>query len=203
MTNTRAVISDLGRVIVDFDNWIFLRKMEAFSPLSAEDMMARVHGRVSLLRRFDSGSITPDEFYEEAVSLFQADIDKSAFFDCYVDVFTMNPEALAVLQSLKGRYRLVMLSNTDVKRYGFISRKFPQILFFDAYVLSYQAGVTKPDPEIYLLAVKAARAKAGECVFIDDLEKNITAAKALGIHTFHMTPGADIARGLRDLGLRW
>ena len=202
MARIESLISDLGRVILDFDNRIFLRKMEAYSPLTAEEMMDRFRGSISILHRFDSGKIDPDEFFAEASSLLQATIDKTSFFRFYNDVFFLNPEVLDVLKSFKGRYRLVLLSNTDVQRFGHIRENFPQIFFFDAYVLSYQAGVIKPDPEIYKLALEAAQAQAEECVFIDDLENNIAAAKALGIRTFHMTPGADIAGGLRDLGLR-
>lgn len=201
MTEIKSVISDLGRVLVDFDNWRFLHKMESHSPLSAEDMMGRVRDNISLLRQFDMGGITPDEFYMRAVALLQASVGRDSFFQYYNDVFSLNPKVLGVMKSLKGRYRLVLLSNTDRERYGFVTSKFPEILFFDAYVLSYEVGAVKPDLKIYRRALEAARADAGECVFIDDLEDNIKAAQRLGIQTVLLEAETDIGAKLQEIGL--
>lgn len=201
MTRIKSVISDLGRVLVDFDNWRFLHRMERHSPLSAEDMMSRFRDNISVLRQFDMGKITPDEFYRKAVSLLEASVGKDSFFQYYNDVFSLNPHVLGVLKRLMGRYRLILLSNTDRERYGFVTSKFPEILFFDAYILSYEVGAVKPDLKIYRKALEAARAEAEECVFIDDLEDNIKAAKILGIQTVLLKAGTDIAARLQDIGL--
>jgi epoxide hydrolase-like predicted phosphatase len=201
MTRIKSVISDLGRVLVDFDNWRFLHRMERHSPLSAEDMMSRFRDNISVLRQFDMGKISPDGFYRRAVSLLEASVGKDSFFQYYNDVFSLNPYVLAVLKRLMGRYRLIMLSNTDRERYGFVTSKFPEILFFDSYILSYEVGAVKPDLKIYRKAMEAARAEAEECVFIDDLEDNIKAAKNLGIQTVLLKADTDIAARLQDIGL--
>ena len=201
MTRIKSVISDLGRVLVDFDNWRFLHRMERHSPLSAEDMMSRFRDNISVLRQFDMGKISPDGFYRRAVSLLEASVGKDSFFQYYNDVFSLNPYVLAVLKRLMGRYRLILLSNTDKERYGFVTSKFPEILFFDSYILSYEVGAVKPDLKIYRKALEAARAEAEECVFIDDLEDNIKAAKNLGIQTVLLKADTDIAARLQDIGL--
>ena len=201
MTKIKAVISDLGRVLVDFDNWIFLRKMEEYSPFSANEMMERVRSDRSILHDFDRGNITPDQFYERALRLFKADVDNSVFFRIYNDIFSLNPGIVSILKGLRGTYRLVLLSNTDVMRYRFIMEAFPEVLFFDAYILSYQVGVIKPDPEIYRYALRAAEEKAEACVFIDDLEINCEAAERLGIRPLHMKPGTDLAAALREMNV--
>ena len=59
----------------------------------------------------------------------------------------------------------------------------------------------KPDPQIYQIALKRAKARAGECVFIDDIEANIEAASKIGIHTIHFTPQTDLEAELRQLNL--
>jgi epoxide hydrolase-like predicted phosphatase len=201
MTEIKAVISDLGRVLVDFDNWIFLRKMETYSPFSAEQMMELVRADRSILRDFDRGNITPNQFYERALKLFEAAVDKGVFFRIYNDIFSLNPEMVSTLKSLRGTCRLVLLSNTDIMRYQFVTAAFPEILFFDAYVLSYQVGVIKPEPEIYKIALGAAGVPAEVCVFIDDLEINCEAAEKLGIRSLQLKPGTDIAAALQGIGI--
>ena len=50
----------------------------------------------------------------------------------------------------------------------------------DAYVISGDEKLYKPQPEIYELVVKRINLEPGEIVFVDDLEKNIAAAKSCG-----------------------
>lgn len=52
----------------------------------------------------------------------------------------------------------------------------------DGFILSYQEKLIKPDPEIFRLLMKKYGLTAEECVFIDDLEPNVNAAKRLGMH---------------------
>ena len=59
----------------------------------------------------------------------------------------------------------------------------------------------KPDPQIYQIALKRAKARAGECVFIDDLEENIEVAAKMGIHTILFKPQTDLEAELRSLGI--
>ena len=52
---------------------------------------------------------------------------------------------------------------------------------FDAVIDSCHAGVRKPDPRIYRLALDAVRARAEAAVFLDDHPANVAAAEALGM----------------------
>jgi HAD superfamily hydrolase (TIGR01509 family) len=201
MREIKAVISDLGRVLVDFDNWIFLRKMEEFSPFTAGEMMDLVRSDLSILHDFDRGKITAPQFFQRAVRLFKADVDQKIFFRIYNDVFSLNPKAVAALKGLRGVLRLILLSNTDEQRFRHIKTTFPDIFFFDAYVLSYETGHIKPEPEIYRIALDAAGCEAEACLFIDDLETNIVAAETLGLRGLLMRPETDISAALRGLGL--
>jgi FMN phosphatase YigB (HAD superfamily) len=94
-----------------------------------------------------------------------------------------------------------LLSNTDTMRFGFIKRKFPEILIFDEYVLSFEVGFMKPHPQIYKEALERAGFRAKECVFIDDREENIEGAAKLGINGIHMGPQTDLEVILKEKGL--
>ncbi|GAA3241717.1 hypothetical protein GCM10020216_067810 [Nonomuraea helvata] len=57
--------------------------------------------------------------------------------------------------------------------------------FFDAVVISGEVGMRKPEPRIFHHALEQIGRGGEECVFIDDIEANIVAARALGIAGIH------------------
>jgi putative hydrolase of the HAD superfamily len=200
----RAVISDLGRVVLWFDNNIFLRKLADCAGKPFSDVKATVHGDLELFRRFDGGVVTPHEVFERVTGLVGADMSYEAFFEMYNDIFSLNAPAVDVLARVKAAgSRTLLLSNTDPERFAFVRTRFPEILFFDDYVLSYELKLLKPDPAIYLAAVRLAGAKPQECVFIDDMEENIKGAVAAGLAGIHYTPATDLAAELRKLELKF
>ena len=197
----RCVISDLGRVIIFFDNNIFFEKIANYCPFSKEEIAELTSAHLEIVRSFDEGKITPEEFYNQVTKVLQASIDYDSFYSIYNDVFSLIPPVLQIMKRLKRNYRLVLLSNTDTMRYSFIKKKYPEILIFDEYVLSFEAGFMKPHPQIYKEALKKAGFPARECVFIDDREENIQAAAKLGINGIHIGPQTDLEAALKETGL--
>jgi HAD superfamily hydrolase (TIGR01509 family) len=197
-----TIISDLGKVVLWFDNNVFYRKMTAFSRKSVDEMRAIVHGSFEFIELFDEGALTPHQFYERAVALLGAQIGYDEFVAAYVDVFTRNQPAIDLLKRLKGQYKLILLSNTDPLRFGFVRERFPDIFFFDDYVLSYEVKALKPGPRIYQEAVSRTVAPPSACVFIDDMEENIAGAVALGIRTIHYGTETNLEQELRALGVK-
>ena len=200
----RAVISDLGRVVLWFDNNIFLRKLAERAGKPFSDVKATVHGDIELFRRFDGGVVTPYEVFERVTGLVGADISYEAFFEMYNDIFSLNAPAVDILARVKAAgYKTLLLSNTDPERFGFVRTRFPEILFFDEYVLSYELKLLKPDPAIYLAAARLAGTQPQECVFIDDMEENVKGAIATGLAGILYRPETDLAAELKKLGLEF
>lgn len=200
----RAVISDLGRVVLWFDNNVFLRKLAARAGKPFDEVKAVVHGDLALIRRFDGGAVTPAGFHERVTAAVGAAMAYEEFYEIYNDIFTPNPPAIDVLARVKAAgHRTLLLSNTDPERFGFVQRRFPEILFFDAYVLSYELKLLKPDPAIYLAAARLAGSDPAQCVFIDDMEENVEGAAAAGLHGVLYKPETNLESELRKLGLRF
>jgi len=197
----RCVISDLGKVIIFFDNDIFFEKIADYSPYSKEEIRDLALAHFELVEFFDKGEITPQDFHARVIQKLEARIDYDTFFSIYNDVFSLNPPVLQIMKRLKRNYKLVVLSNTDTMRFGFIKKKFPEILVFDEYVLSFEVGFMKPHPHIYKEALKRAGFPAKECVFIDDREENIEAAAKLGINGIHLEPQTYLEAILKEMGL--
>jgi len=196
-----TIISDLGKVVLWFDNTIFYRKMTEHCDKSVDEMRAIIHGHFEIIELFDAGALTPRQFYERAVALLGVRIGYDEFVAAFVDVFSRNQPVIDLFRRIKGRHKLILLSNTDPLRFGFVREHFPDIFFFDDYVLSYEVRALKPGPEIYREALKRAGVPPASCVFVDDLEENIAGAAALGLKTVFYKPDTDLERELRPLGV--
>jgi epoxide hydrolase-like predicted phosphatase len=73
---------------------------------------------------------------------------------------------------------------------------------FDVVVISGRVGMRKPSPEIYRHAAGELGLEPGECVFVDDLTRNLGAAADLGMATLHHTDsGTTIPEVARLLGI--
>jgi HAD superfamily hydrolase (TIGR01509 family) len=200
----RTVISDLGRVVLWFDNGIFLRKLAGRAGRPFDEVKATVHGDLELLRRFDGGAVTPAEFHARVMTIVGADMTYGEFFAIYNDIFTANAPAVEVLARVKAAgFKTLLLSNTDAERFGFVRSRFPEIGLFDGFVLSYELKLLKPDPEIYLAAARLADCAPHECVFIDDMEENVRGAIEAGLAGIHYRPDTDLASELKKLGLEF
>jgi putative hydrolase of the HAD superfamily len=200
----RAVISDLGQVVLWFDNDIFIRKLSARCGISMDRIKEAAHANMELITAFDKGGISPREFHERIVKAVDARMSREEFFAIYNDIFWLNARAVEVLKRVKPACsKLLLLSNTDPERFGFVRKRFSQILIFDDYVLSYELGLVKPEPGIYREAARRAGCAADECVFVDDLPENVEAAMKLGMAGVVYRPTTDLAAALGELGLRF
>lgn len=98
--------------------------------------------------------------------------------------FRHSPDMMSLVRRAKEKgIRTALLSNSWGMNY-------PSDLFdgmFDAVVISGELGMRKPDREIYDYALRALGLAAPECVFIDDLLPNVTAARELGMVAIHHT----------------
>lgn len=198
----RTIISDMGRVVLWFDNNIFLRKIADQAGLAFEKVKEAAHANMGLIRQFDGGDLTPAEFKGIVCRAVGKEIANGVFWDAYNDIFSPNPPVVEILRRAKSAgYGLVLLSNTDPERFGFVAKKFPEVMFFDDYALSYELRLLKPDPAIYLEAARRAGSGPGECVFIDDMEENVRGAEAAGLKGIHYEPETDLVAELKKLGL--
>ncbi len=196
-----TIISDFGRVVLWFDNTPFYQKMTTYCSKSVDEIRAIVHRSAEFYELFDRGELTPREFYERAIALLGARIGYDEFVAAYIDIFSRNQPVLNLYRSLKRKYKLMLLSNTDPLRFGFARGKFPDAMFFDDYILSYEVRTLKPEPGIYREAIKRAGDPPESCIFIDDMEENIEGAAAVGLKGVLYNPDTDLGGALRELGI--
>ena len=97
------------------------------------------------------------------------------------------PDTLEVLDYLKPRYRLHIITNGFAEVQEKKLRNSNILEYFEVVINSEMAGVKKPDPAIFRLALKEAATGASRALMIgDNLEADILGAKAVGFHALHL-----------------
>lgn len=113
----------------------------------------------------------------------------------------LNAEVVALARRLHARYPLALLSNATDELEALLDHTFGIHHLFKVVVNSATAGVAKPDPAAYDLALRGLRLSPFEVVFIDDKPRNIVAAEALGMRGLLFTDAPTLERDLIALGL--
>ncbi len=110
--------------------------------------------------------------------------------------------AIPWIQDLKKKgYRTLYLSNFSKKAGDECADALDFLPYLDGGILSYQDKLIKPMPEIYQLLIERYGLIPEECVFLDDVEQNVEAAKKFGIHTVLFRNQAQANEELRALGV--
>jgi putative hydrolase of the HAD superfamily len=179
----RAILFDLGNVIIPFD---FKRGYAALATLCAYDP-AEIPKRIrstGLVPLFETGKIGVEEFVDRLTRALG--ITPYQFRQCWSAIFlpgTLVPES--AIEALRERHKIIAVSNTNELHFEEVRANYPILEKFDDFVLSYRAGFAKPDPRIYTEAVEKAGCAPDECLFIDDVEAYVEAARQCGIQAIH------------------
>lgn len=110
---------------------------------------------------------------------------------------SVNPGTIEVLADLKaGGTRLALLSNAGPD-FGSYFRHGPLADWFDAFYVSGELRLLKPEPAIYLHVLDDLGIAPAEMVFTDNRADNVAGAEALGI-TGHVFTGAAALRSFLE-----
>ncbi len=198
----KTVIFDLGRVLVHFDFKRGYRALEGLCPHQAADIPKLLAG-TGLVERFETGLVEPRDFVAEISRVLDLSINYDQFCEIWSCIFmhTLVPESM--LQGLKARYRLLLLSNTNAIHFEMISRTYPMLRHFDDLILSYEVKAMKPQPEIYRAAIERAGCEPCECFYTDDIAEYVAGARAMGIDAVQFQGAERLEQDMRARGIEW
>ncbi len=199
----KAVIFDLGRVIVPFDFHRGYTRLEALCGIAAAEIPAKL-AATGLVTRFESGDIEPRDFVQQLSAHLNLDTPYEKFCEIWSSIFlpeTLVPEAM--LQGIAAKYPLVLLSNTNAIHFEMVLENYRLLRHFHSYVLSYKVRAMKPSPLIYQRAIEAAGCLPGECFFTDDIPAYVEGAKKQGIDAVQFQSAAQIEVELNNRGVYW
>ncbi|MBN1258040.1 MAG: HAD family phosphatase [Planctomycetes bacterium] len=186
----KAVIFDLGNVLigVDFDKAIAQAAKYTSMPALA---IRQAVSDSSLLHSYESGRIDTDTFCTDTIKLLQLDITREDFVSLWFSCFERWPEMEKLFQELCQQMPVAILSNTSPLHWEYIAQTVPEFTLAKEITLSYELGICKPVPDIYLATARGLGINNQDCIFIDDLEVNVKGALDVGMQAFQFTSAPD------------
>lgn len=199
----QTIVFDFGNVIGFFSHRKAAEQLAVYSPLSVEDILHH-YLDADLEDDFESGRMSLVDFRSLVRQRCHARCTDAQLDLAIADMFTPNNEVCELIPSLKPRYRLVLLSNTNELHAAHFRRQFVETLaHFDALVLSHEVRMRKPCADIYAHCQKVAGSNPRHYLFIDDLPNNIEAARACGWQGIVYHRGLDLRREMHKLGVKF
>ncbi len=128
----------------------------------------------------------------DQVAPWLSEFDRDNFFEIAYEhfaeagVWELYPEVVHVLEQLRPRFQLAVISNFD-GRLRLILQHLGISKFFAHVFVSSELGADKPDPEIFRRALKFIDLKPNEVLHVgDDSERDWEAARAAGLSIFRL-----------------
>jgi FMN phosphatase YigB (HAD superfamily) len=132
----------------------------------------------ALYRRASLGEIAGREFWIRLGYAGESPAIEKEYLDACL---APDPQFAGTAAHLAERFSLAVLSNDVGEWSSYLRRKHGLDRFFQAVVISSEARVRKPAPEIYRILLERLQADGTECIFIDDRIPNLAPAAELGI----------------------
>ncbi|TLX71670.1 HAD family phosphatase [Labilibacter sediminis] len=195
--NIKNIIFDWGGVITNIDYGATINAFEKYGIENFEEYYSKTH-QSELFILHETGQISPDEFRASLIKETRVPISDEELDSAWMAMLKETPfENIELLESLKNKYRLFLLSNTNaihVKRYSEVLKEKLGLdnglsdLFEEVYY-SHEVGMKKPDVKIFKYLMEENKLKPSETLFIDNSIQNIDAAKSLGLKTIQLIDG--------------
>jgi 2-haloacid dehalogenase len=198
------VVFDLGAVLIDWNRRYVYRRFT-----SDESLIELFLDRIATGEwnsRMDAGELFQSAI-DERIRQFP---DWKEWLQAWRDYWPtmLNGPILSSVQIFEevvrqrqcGRLKGVLaLSNWEANTFRIAQARFPFLAQFDAKLISGEERMIKPDPLFFKLLIERHQVQPEKCLFIDDVQRNIEAAAALGFLTHHFTSAQALRQHLIEL----
>lgn len=200
------LLFDLGRVLIEVDmerthaRWASLAGLP---PGSIDLGSAARFMRSEAFRQHERGLLDDATFFDH----LRRELGLSLSHDDMLDGWNavLGDEVPGIREQIlrvKGRLPLHVFSNTNAPHQAVWSVRHTDLLAqFDRIYVSHELGERKPDASAFLKIAADLRAEPARILFFDDVEENVSGARAAGLQAVHVTSTADIAAAIDRLGL--
>jgi putative hydrolase of the HAD superfamily len=198
----RAVIFDIGRVLIRIDVGRAMKGLASGTSLSPQELWSAIE-QDPRWKDWQEGRISARNWHLHVKQRFGG----PATFEQFTDAWNLalDPEPILsnkLFEKLSKSYRLGLLSNTDPIHVTHMESRYDFFSYFRVRIYSCAIGAAKPNPLIYREALRACRVRAEEAVYIDDISAYVEAARRLGMTGIQFQTSEQLVLALHDLGVQ-
>jgi HAD superfamily hydrolase (TIGR01509 family) len=198
----KAVIFDLGKVLVDLDTTRGIFDLLNHRPKIGKKTGIQLLREGDLFGMYNAGRLSPQQFYKELCRRCGIEISFDEFVNLWCDVFKPMEGMEELLGELYAGYTtLGLLSDTDPLHWAYLRRNYPMLEMIPKPTLSFETGYRKPSAESFLAAARNVGIAAENCLYIDDLIENVEGARRVGMEAIHFQDAEKLREELIRRGL--
>jgi glucose-1-phosphatase len=199
----RTIIFDIGRVLVRINLSRVQTGLAKGLTLSPEELWSAIE-KDPRWADWQEGRMSAHAWHLNLTSRLGITMSFEQFKEVWnsaLDPAPIHPNSL--FEGLSKRYRLGLLSNTDPIHVAHLESTYKFYEYFPPQVRTYSCavGACKPNPVIYSHALRVCKAKAAECVYIDDIPAFVDAARRLGLQGIHFQSPEQLKQDFAELGI--
>ncbi|MBT1698352.1 HAD family phosphatase [Fulvivirgaceae bacterium PWU4] len=191
----KNLIFDLGGVILDLS---VDHTLQAFSDLSGipRQKVQEIFISSPGFNTYEKGGMDDDAFRQYLKQIYAVNVTDGEIDSCWNAMLRGLPAVkLSLLLSLKKKYNVYLLSNTNDIHLSYINQvMLPEVskessldVYFHKAYYSHRMLMRKPDAEIFERVLDENNLDPAETLFLDDNASNVTGAQSVGIKTVHVT----------------
>jgi len=183
----KLFVFDLGNVILPFENRQIATKLHKKSRdkahFASDEIFTFMFERdKGLINTYETGRMSSEEFFGQLKERYKLDLTFEEFRGIWNPIFREDREVTDAILYLKSKgYPVFLLSNTNELHFSYIIERYPVVHVLDERILSFEAGVKKPEKRIYEMIFEKMDVDKSEVFYIDDIEQYVEAAKEFGI----------------------
>ena len=178
----KNIIFDLSEVIISGYHGVEKLLREQFG-IPEQDFKEQKQLKNELFLDLMRGILSEEEYLEELLKGTNWNISlKQLKTAIRQNLNQPVPGTMEIVRKLKDNYQLILLSDHTREWMEYIEENNKDLKIFDKKIFSYDIGTVKSDKQTFKIVLKQAGIVADETLFIDDYEKNVKNAEAVGIH---------------------
>lgn len=177
----KVIIFDLGGVLFTNGTKKFIEDISRKYGLNRELVKEIMDGDVG--SQYREAKITRDEFWKIALEKLNIPESIDALEEQWISGYELIEGTKDIILELSKTYKVYYLSDNVRERVERIDNKYSFLTWFEDGIFSHEAGVRKPNPEIYKYVLRKAGVNPEEAVFIDDKQSALEPADKMGMKT--------------------
>lgn len=179
----KAVIFDLGNVLVNYNGQATLAALSELAGVSLEKLLAHYQ---TVEYTFGTGQLSGRGYYDLLNQTFGLHANYDSFVAALCRYQERNEAAFAFARELQARADVVVgiISNTNEVHANWLHANLPELKQFSSVILSNEVGLLKPDPTIFQLSLNQLGVTPEQALFVDDVAENVEGGTAVGLASY-------------------